>query len=84
AALPSDATAGGLAFHRLLFARSRRGWWTPLAVGALGTAFYVVILVAVIIAVFVAAAVGGSGTTERLLALGENMVIDTSDPLMLT
>ena len=40
--LPVDATAGGLAFHRLIFARRRSGWWTPLAVGGLGIVFYLV------------------------------------------
>ncbi|WP_336631644.1 MULTISPECIES: CPBP family intramembrane glutamic endopeptidase [unclassified Microbacterium] len=84
AALPPDATSGGLAFHRLLFARRRRGWWTPLAVGALGVAFYTVILVAVIIVVIVASALGGDTVTQRLMEFGEDMVIDPSDPIMLT
>ncbi|MWB99352.1 CPBP family intramembrane metalloprotease [Agromyces sp. MMS17-SY077] len=40
--LPADAVHGGLAFHRLVFARKRFGWWTPLVVGVLGFAFYLV------------------------------------------
>ncbi|MBN9178870.1 MAG: CPBP family intramembrane metalloprotease [Microbacterium sp.] len=82
APLPADATSGGLAFHRLVFARRRRGWWTPLVVGALGIAFYLVLMLVVLVAIFAAASVDPT-VLERMTALAQNPTIDARDPLML-
>ncbi|MBN9213544.1 MAG: Abortive infection protein [Microbacterium sp. SCN 70-200] len=80
--LPADATAGGLAFHRLVFARRRSGWWTPLAVAGLGLVFYVAML-AVVTALMVVVALADPSFLERTLALAENPTIDVADPVML-
>lgn len=82
-ALPRDAREGGLAFHRLLFARRRSGWWTPLVVAALGVAFYLVLLVLVLIVV-IAVASADPTVLDRMLELSQNPTIDASDPFMLT
>jgi membrane protease YdiL (CAAX protease family) len=81
--LPRDATEGGLAFHRLLFARRRSGWWTPLVVAALGVAFYVAMLVIVLIVV-IAAASADPTILDRMLSLSQNPTVDAGDPFMLT
>lgn len=80
--LPPDAVHGGLAFHRLVFARRRSGWWTPLAVGALGTAFYVALMIVIVIIVIVSASIDAT-LMDRLLAFGADTVIDVTDPMML-
>ncbi|GAA3035669.1 CPBP family intramembrane glutamic endopeptidase [Microbacterium dextranolyticum] len=82
APLPPDATTGGLAFHRLVFARRRRGWWTPLAVGGLGIAMYLVLTVVVLIVVFIAALIDVT-LPDRLLALSTNATFDMGDPFIL-
>lgn len=80
--LPADATAGGLAFHRLVFARRRSGWWTPLLVGALGIAFYAALLGIVFVVILVAALVDPAfGNT--LLTLDVAIAFDLTDPFML-
>ena len=81
-ALPADAVTGGLAFHRLVFARRRSGWWTPLAVAGLGFAFYVALTVVVLVIVFAVASVDPT-VLDRMLALSENPSIDTRDPFLL-
>lgn len=80
--LPVDATAGGLAFHRLIFARRRSGWWTPLAVGGLGIVFYLVMLVVVMVLMIIAA-LSDPTLLERMMALTENPAFDLRDPLLL-
>ena len=82
--LPADATTGGLAFHRLLFARRRVGWWTPLAVGALGLAFYVVMLVVVMVVVGILAW-NDPRVLDGIITLSENpSSFDMTDPFLLT
>jgi len=79
--LPSDA-ATGLAFHRLVFARQRRGWATPLLVGLLGAAFYAAMLGIVVVALIaIALAVPEAGFA--LLSLGEGVMFDLTDPLLM-
>ncbi|MFT3796986.1 lysostaphin resistance A-like protein [Microbacterium sp.] len=80
--LPRDATTGGLAFHRLVFARRRWGWWTPLAVGGLGLAFYLA-LTMVLVAVMVVAMLNDPTAFDSLETFTQTMTIDTSDPFML-
>lgn len=80
--LPVDATIGGLAFHRLVFARRRSGWWTPLVVGALGIAFYVVLMIIVLV-ILIAAASADPSIFDRMLALSQNPAVDATDPVML-
>lgn len=80
--LPADATAGGLAFHRLIFARRRSGWWTPLAVGGLGIVFYLVMLVVVMVLMIIAA-LSDPTLLERMMELTENPAFDLRDPLLL-
>ncbi|MGV9194639.1 CPBP family intramembrane glutamic endopeptidase [Microbacterium sp. MC2] len=80
--LPEDATVGGLAFHRLVFARRRSGWWTPLVVGVLGVAIYVAFL-AVIFVVMLVAALAVPAAGEWLLSMGADVTFDLADPVML-
>ena len=80
--LPRGAIEGGLAFHRLIFARRRNGWWTPLAVGALGIVFYLVMLVVVLVFMIIAA-MGDPTFLDRMLVLTENPSFDLGDPVML-
>ena len=79
APLPPDATEGGLAFHRLVFARRRSGWWTPLVVGIVGVAFYVAMLIVVMIAI-IAVALAVPDAAERLMSLGTEIAFDMTDP----
>lgn len=83
APLPSDATTGGLAFHRLVFARRRRGWWTPLVVGALGVAFYLLLMVVTILGLVIASAFQ-PGILDRLISFSDPSAFDVSDPFFLT
>lgn len=80
--LPPDATVGGLAFHRLVFARRRSGWWTPLAVGALGTAIYIALLIVVLIGVFIAGFVS-PGLVDGLMEITTSAMFDLTDPLVM-
>ncbi|WP_282837435.1 CPBP family intramembrane glutamic endopeptidase [Microbacterium flavum] len=80
--LPVDATTTGLAFHRLVYARRRSGWWTPLAVGALGIAFYAVLMVIALVVIFIAASADPS-LLDRLMTLATNPTIDAGDPVIL-
>ncbi len=80
--LPADAVVGGLAFHRLLFARQRRGWWTPLAVAGIGVVLYGILMVVTVI-VIIAVASSDPTVLDRLLALSENPTIDVRDPFVL-
>lgn len=80
--LPSDAFDGGLAFHRLVFMRARRGPWTPVLVGMLGAALYAGMLMLALLVAFVAAWVE-PGIAERLLTLDASAAFDLDDPLLL-
>lgn len=80
-ALPADAVTGGLAFHRLLFARRRSGWWTPLATGALGLAIYFGFLLVVIIAAVIAT-FRDPGRLDSLARLSDSGGVDMGDPLL--
>ncbi|MFT4051229.1 MAG: type II CAAX endopeptidase family protein [Microbacterium sp.] len=77
--LPPDATAGGLAFHRLVFARRRSGWWTPLLVGILGVTFYIALLLVVIV-VIVLVSFAQPELMDGLDVLGQDLALDMNDP----
>lgn len=80
--LPWDA-AGGLAFHRLVFARRRSGWWTPLVVGLLGVALYAAMLLTVMLAVVVVTLVAPD-VSAGMLRIGTNgVVFDLADPFVM-
>lgn len=79
--LPADATEGGLAFHRLVFARRRNGWWTPLVTGLVAVVFYAVLL-AIVMVGFVILALTVPSVADRLLALGTTVQFDLTDPIM--
>ncbi|WP_405375043.1 MULTISPECIES: type II CAAX prenyl endopeptidase Rce1 family protein [unclassified Microbacterium] len=53
--LPADATAEGLAFHRLVYARRGFGWWTPLVTGLLGVVIFLGFTIVLIVIVAVVA-----------------------------
>ncbi|SDQ88076.1 CPBP family intramembrane glutamic endopeptidase [Microbacterium sp. cf332] len=81
--MPRPIDSDRLAFHRLVFARRRSGWWTPLAVGALGVAFYVVMVLAVsLVAVLVSLT---SDDVARALdgVLQDAGALDVASPLSL-
>lgn len=77
--LPADAFTSGLAFHRLVFARRRTGWWTPLAVGGLGVAFFFAFTIVLMIPVFVLA-IGDESFLDRLVAFTTEPSFDLTDP----
>ncbi|GAA1939413.1 CPBP family intramembrane metalloprotease [Microbacterium aoyamense] len=79
---PADAFADGLGFHRLVFARRRPGWWTPLVVGLVGLAFYVVLTLLGVVALLVWSLVDPT-IMQRLLAIGEGVAFDLADPLIM-
>lgn len=80
-ALPADAVVGGLAFHRLIFARRRSGWWTPLVTGILGLAIYLGFLVFVMVVIGIAL-FRDSARLDDLARLGQSGGVDMGDPLM--
>ena len=81
-ALPDDAYVGGLAYHRLVFARRRTGWWTPLIVGLVGVGFYAALIVIIVITIMVAGLlVPDFGT--NLLSVDVTGSFDLADPFML-
>ena len=80
--LPADATTGGLAFHRLVFARQRSGWWTPLAVAGLGIAFYCAML-AVVMVFMIVAAIADPTFLDRMMAIAQDPAFNLGDPVML-
>ncbi|WP_292831124.1 type II CAAX endopeptidase family protein [Microbacterium sp.] len=81
--LPSDALTGGLAFHRLVFARRRSGWWTPLATGLLALAFYLAFQVVVVVAT-VLAAFADPGILDRFQAMALAPTFDLTDPFLVS
>lgn len=80
--LPADATDAGLAFHRLVFARRRRGWWTPLVTGLLALAFYLAISVVLTLAMIVWALVDPT-FADSLLTLDVEVSFDITDPALM-
>ncbi len=77
--LPPDAITGGLAFHRLIFARRRSGWWTPLVTGLVALGFYVVMLVGVLVVMLIAA-FADPGFLGSLTDLGNTPSFDLTNP----
>jgi len=80
--LPADATQGGLAFHRLVFARKRYGWWTPLVTGLVGVGFYIAFTV-IIIGVTIVLALADPAIAEQFLSLDTQVAFDLTNPLLL-
>lgn len=79
--LPEEAFGAGLPFHRLVFARRRIGWWTPLVVALLGAALYLAtagIVAVVAIIVILSSPDGSTGAWE----MAESVMFDLTDPLM--
>jgi membrane protease YdiL (CAAX protease family) len=72
---------GGLAFHRLIFARRRSGWWTPLVTGILGLAIYLGLLVVVMVVIGIAL-FRDPARLDDLARLGQSGGVDMGDPLM--
>jgi membrane protease YdiL (CAAX protease family) len=79
--LPADAVTGGLAFHRLVFARRRNGWWTPLVTGVLGVALYAAMM-GLLMAAFVLLALAVPEVADRLFDLGADISFDLTDPVL--
>ncbi|MCT9821102.1 CPBP family intramembrane metalloprotease [Microbacterium sp. W1N] len=79
-ALPADATSPGLAFHRLVFARRRSAWWTPLLTGLLGVALYAVMLL-IVVAVVIVASLLVPGAAGWMMSITETAAFDLTDPL---
>lgn len=82
APLPQDARDGGLAFHRLVFARRRSGWWTPLVVGVLGVALYAAMIGIVLVAVVIVSLVAPEATAG-FLSTGVDIGFDLTDPVLI-
>ena len=80
--LPADATGEGLAYHRLVFARRRSGWWTPLVTGLLGLAIYMAISIAFGVVAVLLSIFGGMTAFDPLLGMGGDL-LDVTNPLLL-
>lgn len=78
--MTSDAAP--LAFHRLVFARRRTGWWTPLVVGLLGVALYVALLAVMMIGLIVVS-LAVPDVAAGFLQLGSELSFDLTDPLLM-
>lgn len=70
-----------LAFHRLVLARRRTGWWTPLVVGVLGIALYFALIVPLVIVAVVLSFVAPE-IVAPLLSMGEDVTFDVTEPLV--
>ncbi|TQJ31446.1 CAAX prenyl protease-like protein [Microbacterium sp. SLBN-146] len=79
---PRDAYEGGLAFHRLVFARHRHAWWTPLLVGVLGSALYAAMLLVAVLA-FAFVSLVDPVLAAGLLPASDTVNFDLTNPLML-
>lgn len=80
--MPRPIDADRLAFHRLVFARRRSGWWTPLAVGGLGLVFYLMMLGVVLVVTLVLTLAGGPAA-DAVEQLSTGAILDTSSPFAL-
>ncbi len=81
--LPPDAVTGGLAFHRLIFARRRSGWWTPLVTGLVALAFYIAMLVLVLVAMIVVAFADPT-FLDGIAGLAATPSFDLTDPWLVS
>ncbi|MFV0375494.1 CPBP family intramembrane glutamic endopeptidase [Microbacterium sp.] len=81
ASLPADAHTG-LAFHRLVFARRRHAWWSPLLVGVLGVLLFVGLAV-VIVVIVALISLADPGILAALTRFAQSPRIDIADPVML-
>lgn len=81
--MPRPIDSDRLAFHRLLFARRRTGWWTPLAVAGLGLAFYLVMVLAVALGAVLVALSGDDAARALDGVLQDAGALDVSSPLSL-
>ncbi len=81
--MPRPIDAHGLAFHRLVFARRRTGWWTPLVVGVVGVVFYATMVFALVAVVGILSVVGGDAVTEALQPTLDGVILDVSSPVSL-
>ncbi len=79
--LPPPDARTGLAFHRLIFARRRTGWWTPLAVLGLGGAFYFAMLLILMVGLVVYS-LNDPTLLEKMAALAQNPSFDLTDPVL--
>lgn len=70
-----------LPYHRLVLARRRPGWWTPLLVGLAGAALYAALLVFVIAVALVVALFAPEAMTG-VLSMTEDAAFDLTDPLL--
>ena len=80
--LPPDAFDGGLAFHRLVFMRARRGAWTPVLVGLLGVALYAAMLAMGVLVTFVVAW-ADPRVADAFPTLEASAMFDLTDPVLL-
>lgn len=81
--MPRPIDSDRLAFHRLVFARRRHGWWTPLAVGGLALVFYVVMILVVAAGALVFALADESFARALDGVLRDGGALDVSSPLSL-
>ncbi len=70
-----------LAFHRLVFARRRTAWWTPLVVGLLGVALYLALLLPIFV-LLVVAVILVPESLPGFLSVSTEVAFDMTDPLM--
>lgn len=81
--MPRPIDSDRLAFHRLVFARRRSGWWTPLAVAGVGLVFYAVLLTALVLGIVVWALVDPAVGSSMQGMLTSGALLDVTSPVSL-
>lgn len=81
--MPRPIDSDRLAFHRLVFARRRSGWWTPFAVGALGIILYLLMVLVVALAAILVALSNDDAAQALNRVLDEPGALDVTNPLSL-
>lgn len=81
--MPRPIDSDRLAFHRLVFARRRSGWWTPLAVGALGIILFLLMVLVVSLAAILVALSNDDAARALNRVLDDPGALDVTNPLSL-
>lgn len=82
-AAPAPASADQIAFHRLARLRPRYRWWRMLLTGLLGIAFYVAILLVVLVPLGIASVLIPQWGAELQILLGTMAFFDLDRPWLL-
>ncbi len=81
--MPRPSDARDLAFHRLVLARPRSRWWTPVVVGLVGLVIYAGLVAALLAGTVVLSAIGGPAIAGALRPALDGAVLDVTSPASL-